>query len=98
MLVPCTYKFSRYVNIKDATNSAFHSYIFKDHQPFKNSQISLALLNKCAAHMTTHLATSFKNAIKKSTFGDTSPYVWSDVSKLPPEYINWAKQNCVVQW
>ena len=30
------YKFSRYVNFKDVTNSAFSLFIFTDHQAFEN--------------------------------------------------------------
>ena len=41
--------------------------------------------------MTTHLATSIKNVIEKSTFGNTSSHLWFDVLKLPPEYINWSQ-------
>ena len=34
------YKFLRCVNFEDATIQHFCDYIFEDHQPFENSQIS----------------------------------------------------------
>ena len=49
--VPYTYKFLRYVNFKDVTNSAFHNFIFKHHQAFKNAWTLLAFLaTMCCIH------------------------------------------------
>ena len=67
-----TYKFSRYVNFKDSTDLAFSQLYFEDHQPFENSRISLTnVLHTWHHHSLPTVATSIKNEIKKSTFGDT---------------------------